>query len=164
MTASLENALIIPCKLKEKFEKFLLPNGELQELNLNLILPFTGVRTEVNLLNFWGININPVISKIAPLAYEADNEEITHIAYHFETESISSEVVGALALAIGGDIEYYHFDHLGGFDHHHIYEFFEAKDGANAYYEVEESSSDIDDICDFFFGKWYDEHLKENCI
>lgn len=164
MSATLENALIIPSKLKDQFEKFLLPNGELQELNLNQILPFTGDHTEVNLLNFWGVAINPVISKIAPLAYAADKKTITHMAYHFETESISSEVVGALSLAIGGDIEYYHFDHLGGFDHHRIYEFFEAKDGANAYYEVEDSSSDIDDICDFFFGKWYDEHLAENSI
>ena len=164
MSATLENALVIPCKLKDQFEKFLLTKDEVQELHLNQILPFTGERTEVNLLNFWGVNVNPVISKIVPLAYEANQETVTHIAYHFETESVSSEVVAALAMAIGGNIEYYHFDHHGEFDHHRIYEFFEAKDGVDAYYEVEDASSDIDDICEFLFGKWYEEHLQDSCI
>lgn len=164
MSATLENALVIPCKLKDQFEKFLLTNDEVQELNLNQILPFTGERTELNLLKFWGVTVNPVISKIVPLAYEANQENVTHIAFHFETESISSEVVAALAMAIGGNMEYYHFDHHGEFDHHRIYEFFEAKDGADAYYEVEDASSDIDDICEFLFGKWYEEHLQDSCI
>lgn len=164
MSATLENALVIPFNLKDRFEKFLLTKGEVQGLHLNQILPFTGERTEVNLMNFWGVTVNPVISKIAPLAYEANKDIITHMVYHFETESISSEVVGALALAIGGNIEYYHFDHHGESDHHRIFEFFGAKDGADAYYEVEDASSDIDDICEFLFGKWYEEHLQDSCI
>lgn len=164
MSATLENALVIPFSLKEKFELFLVANGEQQELDLNQILPFTGERTEVNLMNFWGIAENPVISETATLTDLNDLNDITHMVYHFETESLSSETLGALALAIGGTIKYYHFDHHGDFYHHCIYEFFEAKDGQNAYYKMEDFSNDIDGICDFLFDKWHEEHLTENCL
>ncbi|MFJ0285866.1 hypothetical protein Q4100_06205 [Acinetobacter baumannii] len=162
MSAKLENALVIPYNLKSQFEKFLVANGNSKELDLNQILPFTGERTEVNLMNFWGIAENPIISQTATLAHVDDQDTFTHMVYHFETESLSSEVVGALALAICGNIEYYHFDHYGDFSHHRIYEFFEAKDGKNASYEVKDDLTPVDDICQFLFGKEYEAHLEDS--
>lgn len=164
MSAKLENALVIPYNLKAQFENFLVANGDSKELNLNQILPFTGERTEVNLVNFWGIAENPIISQTATLAHLHDLDTLTSMVYHFETRSLSSEVVGALALAIGGNIEYYHFDHERKFQYVHFYEFFEAKDGKDAYYEFKDTSAHVDDVCQFLFDKWHEDHLKENLL
>lgn len=152
-------AVLIPRHLQAQFENFLLKNGDVQELNLNQVLPLREDPEDLKEVNqiekytIWGTKTNPVVSKIE---HNQDDQSF-FITYSINAEMLSQKLLGALCLALQANIEYLCFD--GSEYLAKPFKYCEPIfEGDEPWFMVGLSDKTIDDVCKVFFDMTYEQY------